>query len=449
MSDELKIHRDENIISSKINEGFPNSWIFNIPIDLSFSHKIPNSTGNKEDLSDIKTNLSDNISQNYLPGDLINSMSNFSSISSEEEWLLDIQNKIENSKEEILTKSSMSTSRFYSPFSNQNNEENSSEGSFKENLNNMENEIKESKLLSYREDKGKVEENIYCSPQNYEKFNFSETLLNGKMTNGCDVQPIQSYNINIYNPNINCVNICSPPVSGPFSSFQQDNNQIFKENNLIFNEEEFAGKLPFNFYYDNSQNILRNIPFNNENNNINFLINSSINNNNLGDNFPAYFSETNNEQNLIFNKDVNIDNTNNSNLNENQNNEIKNPKSNNTPKSKKNKKKKKKKIDDEYTVEMFGRRGWICEECNNFNYDSRKKCNRCKIPKKPLKKTVIMDNKGNKIVEHIINVNHKDDWNCYNCGNVNYAFRLSCNRCQKKRDDEHDKTNKKINKLEN
>ena len=54
-------------------------------------------------------------------------------------------------------------------------------------------------------------------------------LLNGKMTNGCDVQPIQSYNINIYNPNINCVNICSPPVSGPFSSFQQDNNQIFKE----------------------------------------------------------------------------------------------------------------------------------------------------------------------------------------------------------------------------
>ena len=98
---------------------------------------------------------------------------------------------------------------------------------------------------------------------------------------------------------------------------------------------------------------------------------------------------------------------------------------------------------------MFGRRGWICEECNNFNYDSRKKCNRCKIPKKPLKKTVILDNKGNKIVEHIINVNHKDDWNCYNCGNVNYAFRLSCNRCQKKRDDDYDKTNNKINKLDN
>ena len=25
---------------------------------------------------------------------------------------------------------------------------------------------------------------------------------------------------------------------------------------------------------------------------------------------------------------------------------------------------------DEYTVEMFGRKGWICEMCNNFNYDS-------------------------------------------------------------------------------
>jgi hypothetical protein len=26
---------------------------------------------------------------------------------------------------------------------------------------------------------------------------------------------------------------------------------------------------------------------------------------------------------------------------------------------------------DEYTVEMFGRKGWICEMCNNFNYESK------------------------------------------------------------------------------
>ena len=38
---------------------------------------------------------------------------------------------------------------------------------------------------------------------------------------------------------------------------------------------------------------------------------------------------------------------------------------------------KKKKIKDEHTIEMFGRWGWICEFCNNFNYDTRKKCIRC------------------------------------------------------------------------
>ena len=36
--------------------------------------------------------------------------------------------------------------------------------------------------------------------------------------------------------------------------------------------------------------------------------------------------------------------------------------------------------------------------------------------------------------DNIMNTNHKDDWNCYNCGNVNYAFRLNCNRCQSKRE---------------
>ena len=58
--------------------------------------------------------------------------------------------------------------------------------------------------------------------------------------------------------------------------------------------------------------------------------------------------------------------------------------SNNNMKQKKKKsKKKKKKEKDEFTIEMFGRRGWICEQCNNFNYDSRHKCNRCGIPKQP------------------------------------------------------------------
>ena len=44
-----------------------------------------------------------------------------------------------------------------------------------------------------------------------------------------------------------------------------------------------------------------------------------------------------------------------------------------------------------------------------------------------------MDNKGNLVMGNLVNTNHKDDWNCYNCGNVNYAFRLNCNRYQMKK----------------
>ena len=96
-------------------------------------------------------------------------------------------------------------------------------------------------------------------------------------------------------------------------------------------------------------------------------------------------------------------------------------------KPKKKTKKKKKKEKDEFTIEMFGRRGWICEQCNNFNYDSRHKCNRCGIPKQPK-----LINSTLNLVNLNTNENdsHKGDWCCKNCNNLNYAFRLVCNRCQ-------------------
>ena len=90
-------------------------------------------------------------------------------------------------------------------------------------------------------------------------------------------------------------------------------------------------------------------------------------------------------------------------------------------------KKRKKKIIDDYTIEMFGRRGWICELCNNFNYETRKKCNRCHINKKPKKINSYLLSEKNK------NINHKNDWHCTFCGNFNYSFRVVCNRCSKKK----------------
>mgnify|MGYP002625597813 CR=1 FL=1 len=84
-----------------------------------------------------------------------------------------------------------------------------------------------------------------------------------------------------------------------------------------------------------------------------------------------------------------------------------------------------KKILDDYTLEMFGRRGWICENCDNFNYESRKKCNRChimKIAKKINEKKLISEKK--------YKIKFKNDWVCIFCGNFNYSFRTVCNRCQ-------------------
>ena len=90
----------------------------------------------------------------------------------------------------------------------------------------------------------------------------------------------------------------------------------------------------------------------------------------------------------------------------------------------------------EYLVEMFGRKGWICKLCNNFNYETRSKCNRCGIIKKPKK---IIDLKS-KIEHKDINYNNihinkernnkKGDWICINCRNLNYSFRTVCNRCK-------------------
>ena len=77
----------------------------------------------------------------------------------------------------------------------------------------------------------------------------------------------------------------------------------------------------------------------------------------------------------------------------------------------------------DYMVVMFGRRGWICKLCNNFNYETRVKCNRCGILKKPKK---ILDIKQKGEEEH----NKEGDWKCVHCRNLNYSFRTICNRCK-------------------
>lgn len=424
---------------SELNEGFSNSWIFNVPIDLSFN-KVSSINDKEINSLEKKNNLSDNISRNYLPEDLINVMTSRSSstASSNENSFSDIKNINQSSQDEITRKSTNSFSRFFSSFSQSQEENNSLDEALS-----YENRVNECKLPSYYEEEGEKEFNSNFINQNIKNLDCRNIQIN---ENILDEIRYQNCNISICNPYINYINICYPPSSSSSSSLMQNNNEMLNEHYFNSNEKDnLAGKLPSKIYYDNSDLIRNNMK--------NFVNNRNINTESLGDNFPTNFSQLDIRNNILFNQNNNnlINNISKSNISKNLNNTNSNMdiNANNkvAPKVKKNKKKKKKKVDDEYTVEMFGRRGWICEGCNNFNYESRKKCNRCKIPKKPLKKTVILDNKGNKIIDNIMNTNHKDDWNCYNCGNVNYAFRLNCNRCQSKRENFPNNENESENKV--
>lgn len=80
---------------------------------------------------------------------------------------------------------------------------------------------------------------------------------------------------------------------------------------------------------------------------------------------------------------------------------------------------------------MYGKHGWICHSCNNFNYESRAKCNRCfKLPKfktKECENYTEQDKSRMKLIER------EGDWICAKCKNLNFSFRLKCNRCQTNR----------------
>ena len=189
---------------------------------------------------------------------------------------------------------------------------------------------------------------------------------------------------------------------------------IFSTNTNINNFAINNSNQPINFQFNNSNNG----PF--FNNNL-FAQNDSdfINYPQISNNHQAY-----NIQNGIINQNL----INNSILN---NNEISNIYSQNQFQNKNIQtiyKQRKKKIIDEYTIEMFGRIGWICELCNNFNYDTRKKCNRCHKLKKPKRIEEYLLGEKNK------NLGQKHFWHCKFCGNYNYAFRLVCNRCQAKKE---------------
>ena len=74
----------------------------------------------------------------------------------------------------------------------------------------------------------------------------------------------------------------------------------------------------------------------------------------------------------------------------------------------------------------FGKKGWVCYLCNNFNFLNRKSCNRCEKPSIcAVDKMSQPANYKEKVKLEI----RKGDWTCLKCKNFNFAFRNRCNKC--------------------
>ena len=374
-----KSDKNSNITSNQNKEDrvFNTKLCFDIPINSGSNISSPHLNN---------TNLSNSASvHNYLPDDLIKKLENISPSTSPIEKTNILSSKVSD----IETVSNKSDDSSYDDI----------------------------QLIQYDDFK-------YTKPSNID-LNSNEVNNNNLYDNNICSNNQNNYN-KVINNNINTVNQNNiNPININQSNVNNQNN--INQNNIIQNNviqnKNFDNNSGPNYV---NQNL---IPFNNEHNilisNFNLMNNTTFNPLSNVNVYIQNFPQNQSINNWIINNQI-------LQMNNNINNNI----NNNNQKPKKKKSKKKPKPFDDYTLEMFGRRGWICEQCNNFNYESRNKCNRCGIPKKP--KKIIRNkikNENGEIIENIVRSEHKDDWYCFNCKNKNYSFRLNCNRCQMKKGD--------------
>ena len=269
---------------------------------------------------------------------------------------------------------------------------------YSENNNNLDfdksnNYIRKDSLIQYDNEENKSSEIDNIQNKNIHNHNIINMNIIDKDEYNqikSNVNYYQTYQDNLFSSNnpILCNNNTNSNNINNLNQKQQNEIQINSQNNQIMNLNII-----------NQYNLIQN---NNLINRPRFNSNNIIN----GNFMPPIFSN-----NILKNN-----NNNNNNLNNNfQNNTLIN------------------------NGEMNGRKGWICNFCNNFNFESRNKCNRCKQAKNqiisPKKKNIgngvrnlnknNFENKGQKLFSE-----REGDWICFYCKNVNFAFRIICNRCQ-------------------
>ena len=222
------------------------------------------------------------------------------------------------------------------------------------------------------------------------------------------------------------------------------NTQKFYENKKINEklnnmDQEYINIQNINNSKNENNNIIQNNinKMDNQNNNINLFNNNR--NNNYNNNYINLNNQINNNQN---NQNMELNNSDNFKNIFQFNNAINNNINNFGMEEKKLN-------PEDYLVKMFGRIGWICRQCNNFNFETRNKCNRCQAIKMPKTKEEINKKKEKNKKNKKKIKERKTDWLCLNCQNLNYGFRKVCNRCKIERKEEYPsiflEPNQKIN----
>ncbi len=285
---------------------------------------------------------------------------------------------------------------------------NSSEYSYFNSFNlNSKNYISKNKICRYCEgntydEKYITNNEIINNNKNFVyNINNNNNYLSDEIIN--DIDNIKAFNNSNRNLHNNLFTIVENNINKHFIVLKEDEQKkisngylkksnINSENNLI-NANDFTRIIPSNYYVEQKENKIL----------------------------------TKSQSNDTSSKDKETESDSTSEISEKKEEEYTYTNENKLEKSIENKRKLKK---EDYIIEKFGKKGWICKLCNNFNYETRNKCNRCGIWKCPkLIADIKQRNKYHKIIDNK-DKNKNKDWICNVCRNLNYSFRVFCNRCK-------------------
>ena len=287
----------------------------------------------------------------------------------------------------------------------QKEEENQNNFNFDNTISSQNNES--NNYYNYTESPKRVKDNN-SQFNNYSDNNNSNCDFYSNVNNQININ--QNININ-YNTNFNPVNFSMNKNQNSFRKTSIENEIKTPKQQISMNILPLVNQKE-EIKTSNNLSVLNNI----SNNKILLFPNSNITSNTILNNSNNINNSNNNNNKIIINNNNNINNKININDNNHNNDNINNNINSNfnLSLSLQNQNIKKPEVLDksEYLLEMFGRIGWICNQCNNFNYETRNKCNRCGISKQPKKRE------------------QRGDWTCPKCNNLNYGFRKVCNRCQ-------------------